>query len=397
MAIGIGLMSGTSLDGLDAVMVEVEGLYTDTKLKVLDSLFCPYPDELRNELLALCSPETADLEKITAMNMYLAQEFAKAVNQLIKQSGVPHEQILFVASHGQTIFHKPLGTGRLADVPGTLQIGDLSVLSELTGLPAVGDFRTADMAAGGQGAPLISFIDYILFRDPDTSRAIQNIGGIGNVTFLPAGVKEDEIISFDTGPGNMVIDAIVSAVTGGAQHYDEDGRIAASGQVNDAFLDELMEHPYFSAAPPKTTGRELFDKRFVEKLMKRAAELGLSDPDLVATVTAWTARTISQSCRAFFDGKLDELIIAGGGSYNPYLLERLRQDLPGTAIKTHDAFGLPSDLKEAAGFAVFGWHTLNGTPNQLPSATGAEHPVIMGKIAYTSKDAFRRLARIGGE
>lgn len=397
--IGIGLMSGTSLDGIDAVLVEIEQVDRDTNVHTLSSLFQPYSDELRQRLLQLCSPDTANIEHITSMNMYLGREYARIVEKLIGNSGVKHEDILFVSSHGQTIYHKPTGTNDLADVPGTLQIGDLSVLSELTGLPVVGDFRTADMAAGGQGAPLISFIDYILFRDENKSRAIQNIGGIGNVTFLPKGAAETEIISFDTGPGNMVIDAVVYHVTDGKQTYDKDGLIAASGNIHAAFLEQLMSHPYFALTPPKTTGRELFNKHFVDEVMESANQIGLSNEDLVATVTAWTAQTISDSYSRFLETEgrtIDEVIIGGGGSYNPYLLEQLRKNLPGKIVSTHENFAISSDLKEAIGFAILGYHCLLGQYNQLPSATGAGNSVIMGKIAYTQPQAFQRLLSLWG-
>ncbi|WP_153463154.1 anhydro-N-acetylmuramic acid kinase [Sediminibacillus terrae] len=395
--LGIGLMSGTSLDGIDAVLIEIEGSSIHTKVNVIESLTHEYESDVRTAIKELCNPEKATLEKICSMNMFLGRELGMIVNELLDKADIGKEEVLFVSSHGQTIFHKPVGGENRMDVPGTLQIGDLSMLSEMTGITAVGDFRTADMSAGGQGAPLVSFVDYILFNNPDRSRAIQNIGGIGNVTYIPKNAKKDQIMSFDTGPGNMVIDEVVYRLTEGKQAYDKDGRIAYRGEANKKLLNKLMEHPYFAMKPPKTTGRELFGSSFVDTFMRDSADLSFEDR--VATVTAWTAKTIAQSYSSFIESScnsIDDVVIGGGGSYNPFLMEQLHRYLPNQTVYKHEDFQLSSDLKEAIAFAILGYHCLIGQSNQIPSATGADNPVIMGKISHTQQQAFQRLNVLRG-
>ncbi|SDM21846.1 anhydro-N-acetylmuramic acid kinase [Sediminibacillus halophilus] len=395
--LGIGLMSGTSLDGIDAVLIEIEGSSVNTKVKVIDSLTHEYESDVRHALKELCFPETASLEKICSMNMFLGRELGMLVNKLLDKASIGKEEVLFVSSHGQTIFHKPLGGEKRMDVPGTLQIGDLSMLSEITGITAVGDFRTADMSAGGQGAPLVSFVDYILFNNPYRSRAIQNIGGIGNVTYIPRNAQKDQVMSFDTGPGNMVIDEIVYRITESKQVYDKDGEIASKGNVNQKLLNKLMEHPYLKLRPPKTTGRELFGNSFVDSVMSNSS--GLPSEDIVATVTAWTAKTIADSYSRFIESpsnSIDDVVIGGGGSYNPFLMEQLRRYLPNKTVYKHEDFQLSSNLKEAIAFAILGYHCLIGKSNQIPSATGAENPVIMGKISHTQPQAFQQLSALRG-
>ncbi|WP_053218550.1 anhydro-N-acetylmuramic acid kinase [Virgibacillus senegalensis] len=390
--LGVGLMSGTSLDGIDAVLIEIEGVSPDTRVRLVESLSHEYDPEIRQALKELCDPETASLEKICSMNMFLGKEMGKIVNDLLNKANIGKEDVLFVSSHGQTIFHKPTGGKNVTDVPGTLQIGDLSMLSEVTGITAVGDFRTADMAAGGQGAPLVSFVDYILFNNHERSRAIQNIGGIGNVTYIPRNAKRDQIMSFDTGPGNMVIDEVVYRITEGKQAYDKDGAIAYSGEVNQKLLEKLMEQPYLSMEPPKTTGRELFGSSFVDSIMRETDDL--RQEDIVATVTAWTAKTIADGYSRFIESSnnvIDDVVIGGGGSYNPFLMEQLRRYLPNKTVYKHEDFQLSSDFKEAIAFAILGFHSLCGQYNQIPSATGADHPVIMGKISHTQPLSFLRL------
>ncbi|SDK03195.1 anhydro-N-acetylmuramic acid kinase [Sediminibacillus albus] len=390
--LGIGLMSGTSLDGIDAVLVEISGKYTETKVNVIDSLSFSFPKELREELKELCSPLTASLENICSMNMYLGKEMGKIVNDLLVKANKQKEDVLYISSHGQTIYHNPAGGKRLTAVPGTLQIGDLSVLSEVTGITAVGDFRTADMAAGGQGAPLVSFVDYILFKSEKYSRAIQNIGGIGNVTYLPKDGTDKDVQSFDTGPGNMVIDEVVTRISNGKENYDKDGKLAFQGNINTKLLNKLLDHPYLVIEPPKTTGRELFGADFVDKVIHMAGDL--PSEDIVSTVTAWSARTIADSYQRFLEvdgNNLDEVIIGGGGSYNPFLMKQIKENLPEKNVYTHEHFGISSDLKEAVAFAVLGYHCLQGQYNQSPSATGAKNPVIMGKVAYTQPGAYKRV------
>ncbi|MFC4025057.1 anhydro-N-acetylmuramic acid kinase [Oceanobacillus longus] len=391
-AVGIGLMSGTSLDGVDAALVEIEKKNGNIEVNLIESLAIQYDDVIRRELMEVCSPLSATVQKISSMNMFLGKEFGNAVNKLLVKSNRSKEDIHFISSHGQTIYHQPLQGETEVDIPGTLQIGDISVLSETTGIAVVGDFRTADMAANGQGAPLVSYVDYLLFHSTDKSIAVQNIGGIGNVTYLAKNGHSNDVQSFDTGPGNMVIDEVVFRITNGKSTYDKNGQIAYKGKINQALLDQLVNHNYFSMNPPKTTGRELFGKSFVTAIFNDFGDI--DSADLVTTVTEWTALTIANSYNDFLTGKgnaIDEVIVGGGGSYNPYLMERLAYHLPDMNVYTHEKYNISSDFKEAIAFAILGYQCICGEYNQIPSATGADKPVIMGKTAYTHPDAFKRL------
>ncbi len=394
--IGIGLMSGTSLDGIDAVLCKINGTGFETSIEVIEFYSYSYTDEEKQKIMKLCDENTARVDEITAMNFYLAEKFSEVVLKLVDQSGYSLEQIDFISSHGQTIYHLPdEGKGNYQP-KSTLQIGDLSVISERTGLPVVGDFRTADMAAGGQGAPLVSFFDYIFFKDTNKRRALQNIGGIGNVTLLGS---DDELMSFDTGPGNMVIDEVVYRLSNGKKTFDRNGEWAARGRVDETFVAELMNHEYFKRMPPKTTGREVFGSAYVDGVMGLAKQLNLAEDDLVASVTAWTARTIASSYQDYFNSRntiVDEVIVSGGGGHNQTLLRFLDEYLPDQRITTIDEFGISSDMKEAVAFVVFGYHFLKGKTNTIKSFTNADHEVIMGKLSYTQPQAFEKVLSIRG-
>lgn len=393
--LAIGLMSGTSLDGIDAVLVEIHGINENIKVGIIDSYHYTYTKKERETLLNLCNPKVANLEQICSINMYLGEVFGNIVNKLLDQSGYKKEDITFISSHGQTIYHHPKGSKNEMDIPGTLQIGDISVLSETTGISVVGDFRTADMAAKGQGAPLVSYVDYLLFNNNEVSRAVQNIGGIGNVTYVPKNSLMEDVQSFDTGPGNMVIDEVVWRVTKGEKTYDKDGKIASKGKVNQELLDMLMSNEYFLLPPPKTTGRELFGKEFVDNIFEQYGRLRLED--LVATVTDFTCLSIANSYNRYFVEKgfiVDQLIVGGGGSNNPFIIKRLKDHMPNVEVLTHESFNLSSDLKEAMAFAILGYQCLLGQYNTIPSATGAKTPVIMGKISYTQPSAMQRIEKM---
>ncbi|WJY26368.1 anhydro-N-acetylmuramic acid kinase [Sporosarcina trichiuri] len=396
--LAIGLMSGTSVDGIDAVLVEISGSEGDLQVSVKESAGTAYTPEERKELLRISTEATSDLQSISSMNFHLGKKFGEAVNELLEKSGHTAGDIHFVSSHGHTIFHQPYKGDSPLDETNTLQIGDISVISDATNIAVVGDFRTADMAAGGHGAPLTSYIDYLLFSNSDRSRAVQNIGGIGNVTYVPKNGRRDQILSFDTGPGNMVIDEVVYRVSGQTETYDKDGRYAREGRIDDGLLAFMNEHEYLQVEPPKTTGREVFGSHFVDGIFEKFGHLDAKD--LVATVSEWTALTITDSYKKFLIGKdneIDEVIIGGGGSYNPYLLERIAHHLPGITVGVHEDHGFSSDLKEAMGFALLGYQCLKGEYNQLPSATGADHSVIMGKVSFTQPDSFARMLAVRGE
>ena len=372
-----GLMSGTSADGVDAAIVEIGS----RNVRPLAFEMFSYPAVLRRQILGLCRPESARLDDICHYNFVLGEVFADAVIKLCSKSGISLGSIDLIGSHGQTIYHQPSGKryGRRT-IRSTLQIGEPSVIAQRTGITTVADFRPRDMAAGGEGAPLVPFADYVLFKHRRLTRAVQNIGGVANVTFLPGGCTQDDIIAFDTGPGNMVIDGVVRLISGGRKRYDLGGKMAACGTVDKRLLNELLRHPFFRRRPPKSTGREEFGADFAEKVYRRAGKKGLADADIVATVTALTAKTIAQAYRRFGAAMPDELILCGGGSHNHTLVEMLHAELPDVKMLSTDDFGISVDAKEAVSFAILAWATIKGMTNNVPAATGAKRPVILGKI-----------------
>jgi anhydro-N-acetylmuramic acid kinase len=377
----VGLMSGTSADGVDAAIVEIDR----GKVRLLAFDTFAYPAALRRRILSLCRPESARLEDICHYNFVLGEVFADSVIKLCSNSGISLSSIDLIGSHGQTIYHQPSGPDVHRDYGGrtirsTLQIGEPSVVAQRTGITTVADFRPRDMAAGGEGAPLVPYADYVLFKHKRLTRSIQNIGGIANVTFLPAGGTQDEIIAFDTGPGNMVIDSIVRLFSGGRKRCDTGGKMAARGTVDKRLLGELLRHPFFRRHPPKSTGREEFGAGFAEGIYRRAGRKDLADSDIVATVTALTARSIAQAYRRFLPTMPDELILCGGGSHNRTLVEMLHAEMPDVKMLSTDDFGISVDAKEAVSFAILASATIKGMTNNVPAATGAKQPVILGKI-----------------
>jgi len=286
-----------------------------------------------------------------------------------------------IGCHGQTIFHAGGGARFLGRrIATTCQIGDGSVVAERTGVPVVSDFRTRDMAAGGRGAPLVPYVDYLLFRHPRLNRVALNIGGIANVTVVPARGKPDDVIAFDTGPGNMVVDALVTGYTGGKRKFDRGGEIAARGEVNESLLKLLLRDRFFRQKPPKTAGREQFGAEYVERL--RAS--GLSPVDLIATATALTAAAVALGLERHVLPriKVDELIVSGGGVHNQRMMDHLAGYLPGVSLRNSGEFGVDVDAKEAIAFAILAYETWHKRPSNLPSATGARHSVVLGKISY---------------
>ena len=380
----IGLMSGTSLDGIDAALVRVSGCGSDTKAELVHFVSRSYEPELRERLKAMCTRTHSDVAQVCGMNFLLAERFAAVVQETIESSGYSRRSIDLIASHGQTIWHIPEPDAQDPYlVRSTLQIGDLSVLAKRTGIPVVGDFRPADMAVGGQGAPLAPYGDLILFRSAERSRIIQNIGGIGNCTVLPAGAAPEDVRAFDTGPGNMVIDQVVQVLSGGTRLYDEGGAWAAAGVPDEELLDALMRHPYFAAPPPKSTGREVFGQAYALELIDAARKRGLGDADIVATATAFTARSIVRAYTDFVFPDCDarEIIVSGGGAHNAALMRMIAGLLPGRTVANAAAYGLNDDAKEAVIFAILGNEFMHGIANNVPAATGASRPAVMGKLA----------------
>jgi anhydro-N-acetylmuramic acid kinase len=372
-----GLMSGTSVDGVDVTVVDI----TRRKVQLLAFDVFPYPTALRREILRLCRPESSRLDNICHYNFVLGEVFADAIIKLCSKSGIPLSSIDLVGSHGQTIYHNPRG-GRhnRKTIGSTLQIGEPSVIAQRTGITTVADFRPRDMAAGGEGAPLVPYADYILFGHNRLSRAVQNIGGIANVTFLPRGGKLDDIIAFDTGPGNVVIDSIIRLISTDRRRFDPAGKMAAKGTVNKRLLNEMLRHPFSRRRPPKSTGREEFGSTFATRIYQKATQKGLSNNDLVATVTAFTANSIAQAYNKFLPTMPDEVILCGGGSHNNTLVEMLRSELPNAKMLSTEDFSISVDAKEAVSFAILAWATIKGSTNNVPGATGADQPVVLGKI-----------------
>lgn len=372
-----GLMSGTSVDGVDVAVVDI----TKQKVHLLAFDVFPYPPALRREILRLCRPESAQLDNICHYNFVLGEVFADAIIKLCHKSSISLSSIDLVGSHGQTIYHNPRGKRYSRTTIGsTLQIGEPSVIAQRTGITTVADFRPRDMAAGGEGAPLVPYADYFLFGRSRLSSAVQNIGGIANVTFLPRGCKQNDIIAFDTGPGNMVIDSIIRLISGGKQRLDLGGKMAAQGTVDKSLLNEMLRHPFLRWHPPKSTGREEFGVSFADKIYQNAAQKGLSDTDIVATVTAFTANSIARAYHQFLPTIPDEVILCGGGSHNNTLVEMLRSELPNAKMLSTEDFGIGVDAKEAVSFAILAWATIKGLTNNVPSVTGADRPVVLGKI-----------------
>ncbi len=398
----IGLMSGTSLDGVDAVLTRIvtkdapRGASTGPaahageveRVELEGHYYVPYTDEMRRIVGALCKPETARVDDLTYIHFGLSEWYAAAVLGLLEKTGRAASEIDLIAMHGQTVWHAPAlrdfpgPGGSVLKVKGTLQLGCPAVLHERTGIAVAADFRSADMAAGGEGAPLAPCIDGILFGSGSEGRAVQNIGGIGNVTVLPAGCPADRIFAFDTGPGNMLIDEVVAAGTGGAEHYDPDGRYGAKGSADPAVVDALMSESYFSRKPPKSTGREVYGEAFAASFIKDCAARGLSFEDEVATATAFTAESIAAAYRDFVipSVPLGMAIISGGGALNLTLMKMLAERLPGIKVVSSAELGVPVDAREAMAFAVLGHESLMGRPGNLPAVTGAKRPVVLGTL-----------------
>ena len=376
--IGIGLMSGTSADSIDAACVRFAGAPPRLDWELLSFVTLPMTAELRQEIFAAFRPETGTVDKLCQLNFTLGEWFAKASLEAVKAANLTPAQVDFIGSHGQTVWHIPPNSGE--GVPSTLQLGNPAVIAERTGITVVSDFRSRDMAAGGQGAPLVPFVDKLLLSHPTLSRAVQNIGGIGNVTWLPAG-GAGEAFGFDTGPGNMLLDRAAEVLTQGQMHCDMDGKMAFAGKIQENFLQKWMsEEPYFTRKPPKSTGRELFGVQRCDVYLKEMA--GLSREDILATLTAFTARSTAEAYKNFLPALPDEVLLCGGGARNPAIAAMLQKELPNSRIgRTEDA-GLPGDSKEAVAFAVLGYETMNRRPGNLPAATGAKGPVILGSITY---------------
>ncbi len=381
--LAVGLMSGTSLDGVDAALVRIVRSGQDCSVQLKHFITNPYPEEVRQALLRVASGRPVAAGFISHLGVLLGGLYAEAVKEVCRVARVPLDRLDLIGSHGQTIFHQSdPGDFCGRQVASTLQIGEAAALVEETGVTTVSDFRPGDMAAGGTGAPLIPLVDFLLFRDPQRGRVLLNLGGIANLTLLPAACGIDEIRAFDSGPGNMVIDALVRRLDADSPGFDAGGRLALAGRPIPALLESLLSDPYFRRTPPKSAGREQFGEAFVERMLAAMPSSGAAD--LVCTASELTARTVSDAVLSYIETshRWERMLVSGGGVHNAYLMRRLQELLPNLTVAPTDSLGIPADAKEAIGFAVLANETLELAAGNVPSATGARHPALLGKVTY---------------
>lgn len=384
----IGLISGTSIDGIDAALVEIGGAESDLTVELLAAATYPYPEQLRSQIWELCAGGSISMVELALLDDAIAQQFAQAA-QTIQQAHSPRARL--IGSHGQTVYHRPpikqqgkYNISGLSDsnLGYSLQLGRGEVIAQATGIKTVSNFRVADIAVGGQGAPLVPKVDACLLSSPTQHRCIQNIGGIGNVTYLPPrqGNWLDAVCGWDTGPGNTLLDLAVQHFTQGNQSYDQDGNWARQGTVCLHLVNQWLSHDFFRESPPKSTGRELFGWDYLHQCIADSQPYSLSPADLLATLTEFTVASIEDSYRRFLPQMPDQIFLCGGGSRNIYLKERLQTRLQSVSIKTTDEAGVSADFKEAIAFAVLAyWRDLEICGN-LPAVTGANKAVLLGTI-----------------
>jgi anhydro-N-acetylmuramic acid kinase len=390
----IGLISGTSVDGIDAALINILGTTIDLRVELLAGATYPYPAPLRQQILAVAGGAALSLADLASLDDAIADQFAQAAIAI--QAGQPAADL--IGSHGQTVYHRPTERraerGKARDKASSsssfqlplalgysLQLGRGEAIAQITGITTISNFRAADIALGGEGAPLVSSVDACLLRHPVHARCVQNIGGIGNVTYLPA-LKQpaSKIWGWDTGPGNSLLDLAVQSLSDGRQTYDQNGDWAASGNPCEVLVEQWLQQAYFHQAPPKSTGRELFGQAYFQQCYQDAAAHELSSADLLATLTELTAASIAHSYHSFLPQMPDQVLLCGGGSRNLYLKQRLQARLSPAAVLTTDQVGLSADFKEAIAFAVLGYWQSQGIPGNLPEVTGAQKAVVLGEI-----------------
>jgi len=375
----IGLMSGTSVDGIDAVIVELTGSGGDTNVKQIAFQTYPYSPEVKEFILKNSNVDTARLDDVVRLNMLLGELFTDAVSRIIRKAGLKNKDIDLIGSHGHTIHHLPVRKNVFGkNISATFQIGDPMVIAKRTGIITVGDFRIADVAVGGSGAPLVPYFDYIMFRSKKVNRGLLNIGGISNITIVPKNAKVDDVFAFDTGPGNMIMDHLMKRLFN--KSYDEYGRIAFQGKIIPELLKWMTGNSYFKKLPPKSTGREMFGEDFVNRILKIFKKY--SSEDIISTVTELSASSIYESYIKFIKRKviLDEIIVSGGGAHNLYLMDALQRYFGSVKVKTIESIGYSSDAKEAICFAALANETIYENPSNIIGATGAKKPTVLGKI-----------------
>ena len=383
-----GIMSGTSADGIDVALVRLLGRGTNVRLQLLAHEHRDYPAAVRKAVLAAMNAQSASVADLARLNNRLGQLYSDALAYTLEQHSAIKPEL--IGCHGQTIYHQGEASEYLGNrIAVTWQTGESAIIAARFGVPIVSDFRQADMAAGGKGAPLVPFLDYVFYRHPRRMRVLQNLGGIGNFSIIFAGAKPEEVIAFDTGPGNMVIDACAERLF--HKPYDRDGKLAARGRIIERALNLALRHPFFGRKPPKTAGREEFGREFVAQFLRWCGRKPKKE-DVIATATALTARSIGFALRMVLQKraapmprrKIGDYIVSGGGAHNKTLVAMLRHEVESLGFKlaTTDQFGLPAEAKEAAAFALLAYQTWHRQPSNLPSATGAARPAILGKIAY---------------
>ncbi|MCE1165286.1 MAG: anhydro-N-acetylmuramic acid kinase [Bacteroidetes bacterium] len=378
----VGVLSGTSVDAVDIVLAGISGTGKTLKVNVIDYAEYKIPPAIKNYVLETSAAGKGTVDDICRLNFLLGNLYASNINKFLSGRGIKNSSVDFIGSHGQTIHHLPAEGKKFGySVKSTLQIGDPSVIANKTGILTVGDFRTADVAAGGEGAPLVPYLDYALFRSPKADRILLNIGGISNVTYLRKNCSLKNVVAFDTGPGNMMIDYLASKFYG--KSFDSYGLIAESGKVSGELVYAITQKDnFFKSKPPKSTGRELYGREFVDKILKKFSRM--KKEDIIATFTFYTAFTIIENIRKFIRprGRF-ELLVSGGGSNNPVILDYLRDEFPDSEVKVLDDNGINSSNKEAVLFAVLANETLHGTFSNVTSVTGANKNVLLGKICLT--------------
>ncbi|MGH0028579.1 MAG: anhydro-N-acetylmuramic acid kinase [Myxococcota bacterium] len=374
----IGLMSGTSADGVDAALVEWGEARDGRPFRLLGHREEAFEPDLQERIHRLAAGRTEPgetLRELVTLDVVLGERFAAAARAVAEQAGVALDEVDAIASHGQTVAHHP-------EARATLQIGDPSVIAERTGVTTVADFRPRDVAAGGEGAPLAPFFHHAAFLDEEEDRVALNLGGIANVTWLPAGASPDDVVAFDVGPANALVDGVIQRETGGRERMDRDGLRAARGSVDEGLLAALMDDEFLRAPPPKSTGRERYGSDEADALHAKWSQSGRDVDDLVATLVAFTARAVAHACEHHLgaSGRVARLLVGGGGARNPSMMDALRTALPGTAVEPFDAAGVPADAAEAMAFSLMGRNALLGLPNHLPRTTGASRAAVLGEI-----------------
>ncbi len=387
----LGMMSGTSADGIDVALARISSTPPNLSAKLLRHSSFKLPPALRKEILRVAEQQPISAGELSQLNFRLGEIFADAALAACRRFRISPAKIALIGSHGQTIFHQgalasfsPLVTRHSPLSPSTLQIGEPAVIAARTGITTIGDFRPADIALSGQGAPLVPYVDYLLYRHPKFGRVSLNLGGIANITVVPARCRPSQVFAFDTGPANMLIDALVSHFTRGRQRFDKNARLASRGRSIPSLLDELLRDPYLKVAPPKSTGREYYGHAYVEKLLALGRRHRAQPNDLIRATTIFTALSVVDALRRFVlpKTKIHQLVVSGGGAHNPLILAQLSASLPGIEVLPSSHLGILEDAKEAFAFALLAYETFHQRPGNLPSATGARGPAILGKISY---------------